>query len=276
MVEAEKNQSDTAGPKPDFEDDGGAPVTGGFVVELEGFEGPLDLLLTLARQQKVDIRQISILRLAEQFLEFIAEARRIRLELAADYLVMAAWLAYLKSRLLLPEAEGDDEPTGEELAARLQHQLHRLEAMREVADELMRRDRLGQDVFARGAPEGVRIIRDSIYECSLYELLGAYGARIGSTNSTTFTLRPMDVMSIDEALSRLTRLLGDLPDWASLETFLPADLASGFQRRSAIASTFAACLELAKQGRLLLRQGQSNGPIFMKGREPRNEPEEQA
>jgi segregation and condensation protein A len=268
MAESDKTTANAGIPDTAFEDDGGAPVASGFVVNLEGFEGPLDLLLTLARQQKVDIRQVSILKLAEQFLDFITEARRIRLEIAADYLVMAAWLAYLKSRLLLPETGGDEEPTGEELAARLQHQLRRLEAMREVADELMRRNRLGQDVFPRGEPEGVRIIRNSIYECSLYELLSAYGARIGSANTTIFELRAADVMSIEAAFARLKRYLGDLPDWASLETFLPADMATGFQRRSAIASTFAACLEMAKQGRLLLRQGRNDGPIFVKSRTP--------
>lgn len=269
MTESENNI------EPAFEDDGGAPQIAGFVVDLEGFEGPLDLLLTLARDQKLDIRQISILALAEQYLAFIAQARQIRLELAADYLVMAAWLAYLKSRLLLPETGGDDEPTGAELAARLQHQLRRLEAMREAAEELMRRDRLGQEIFPRGAPEGVRIIRDSVYECSLYELLSAYGARIGSANVTTFTLRPADVMSIEQAFGWLTRVLGDLPDWASLETFLPDNLVNAFQRRSATASTFAACLEMAKQGKLSLRQGQNFGPIYIKGRTRDDAPDEQ-
>ncbi|MBT4688630.1 MAG: segregation/condensation protein A, partial [Rhodospirillaceae bacterium] len=145
-----------------------------FQVALDGYEGPLDVLLTMSRQQKLDLTHISILDLAEQYLTFIAEARRLRLEVAADYLVMAAWLAYLKSRLLLPALPGDEEPTGEELAARLQHQLQRLEAMREAADTLMQRERLGVDIFPRGAPEGVTVIRKSNYDCSVYDLLMAY------------------------------------------------------------------------------------------------------
>jgi len=243
-----------------------APVKGlGFVVDLEGFEGPLDLLLTLARKQKLDIRQISILRLADQYLTYIAEARRVRLEIAADYLVMAAWLAYLKSRMLLPETDEEDEPTGEELAARLQHQLRRLEAMRAAADTLMARNRLGLDVFPRGAPEGVKVIRQSSYECSLYELLNAYATQVGRQNVTTFALRPATIVSVEDALKRLGLVLGNLPDWASLETFLPEEIATPMERRSAAASTFAACLELAKQGKLHLKQGQTFGPIFLKG-----------
>jgi len=249
----------------DFEDAAPTRHPGGFNVSLDGFEGPLDLLLALARQQKVDIRQISILALAEQYLGFIAEARKVRLELAADYLVMAAWLAYLKSRLLLPDSADEDEPSGAELAARLQHQLRRLEAMREAADKLMARNRLGQDVFARGMPEGVRVIRDSVFECSLHELLSAYGAQMGRTNVTTFQLRPVTLMSVEDAIRRLSQVLGELPDWASLETFLPPELRSGIEGRSAVASTFAASLELAKQGRLRIRQGQTFGPIYVKG-----------
>jgi segregation and condensation protein A len=248
----------------DFTEDTPHAAGDGFKVELGGYEGPLDLLLTLARKQKVDIRQISILALAEQYLAFIAQARKVRLEIAADYLVMAAWLAYLKSRMLLPETDNEEEPSGEELAARLQHQLRRLDAMRVAADAIMERNRLGQDVFARGAPEGVRIIRDSVYECSLYELLNAYGSQIGRTNVSTFRLRPVTIMSVEEAIRRLSQILGDMPDWASLETFLPTDLASGVERRSGVAATFTACLELAKQGKLLIRQSQTFGPVYLK------------
>jgi segregation and condensation protein A len=248
----------------DFAEDTPHAAGDGFKVELGGYEGPLDLLLTLARKQKVDIRQISILALAEQYLAFIAQARKVRLEIAADYLVMAAWLAYLKSRMLLPETDNEEEPSGEELAARLQHQLRRLDAMRVAADAIMERNRLGQDVFARGAPEGVRIIRDSVYECSLYELLNAYGSQIGRTNVSTFRLRPVTIMSVEEAIRRLSQILGDMPDWASLETFLPTDLASGVERRSGVAATFTACLELAKQGKLLIRQSQTFGPVYLK------------
>lgn len=236
-----------------------------FLVELGAFEGPLDLLLTLARQQKVDLKELSILALAEQYLEFISEARQLRLEIAADYLVMAAWLAYLKSRLLLPPAESEDEPSGEELAARLQHQLRRLEAMRKAAETLLRRDRLGQDVFPRGMPEGIRLIRKSVYECTLYELLNAYASQVGRNNVTTFRLRPVSILSIEDALQRLRAILGDLPDWASLETFLPEGFETGIERRSAMASTFTAMLETVRQGEAQLRQARSFGPIFIKG-----------
>lgn len=235
-----------------------------FLVSLDGYEGPLDVLLTLSRQQKLDLTGISILDLAEQYLTFIAEARRLRLEVAADYLVMAAWLAYLKSRLLLPPQPGDAEPTGEELAARLQHQLQRLEAMREAADTLMQRERLGVDIFPRGAPEGVTVIRKSHYDCSLYDLLMAYVGQVDRSVMESVTLRPPAILSIEEAVRRLSLFLGNMPDWASLEAFLPTELKVGLELRSALASTFTASLELAKQGRLHLRQGQSFGPIYIK------------
>lgn len=236
----------------------------GFQVTLDGYEGPLDVLLTLSRQQKLDLTHISILDLAEQYLVFVAEARRLRLEVAADYLVMAAWLAYLKSRLLLPSMPGDDEPTGEELAARLQHQLLRLEAMREAAETLMQRQRLGVDVFPRGAPEGVTIIRKSRYDCSLYDLLMAYVGQVDRSEVLSITPRPPAILSVEEALRRLSTFLGTMPDWASLEAFLPSELKAGMELRSALASTFTASLELAKQGRLKLRQGQTFGPIYIK------------
>ena len=235
-----------------------------FQVALDGYEGPLDVLLTMSRQQKLDLTHISILDLAEQYLAFIGEARRLRLEVAADYLVMAAWLAYLKSRLLLPAQPGDAEPTGEELAARLQHQLQRLEAMREAADTLMQRERLGVDIFPRGAPEGVTVIRKSSYDCSVYELLMAYVGQVDRSVVTSITPRPPAIMSVEEALRRLSLFLGQMPDWASLEAFLPAELKVGMEMRSALASTFSATLELAKQGRLHLRQGQTFGPIYIK------------
>jgi segregation and condensation protein A len=238
--------------------------TDSFLVALDGYEGPLDVLLTLARQQKLDLTGISILALAEQYLTFIAEAKRMRLEVAADYLVMAAWLAYLKSRLLLPAQPGDEEPTGAELAARLQHQLQRLEAMREAADTLMQRERLGVDLFPRGEPEGITIIRKSRYECSLYDLLMAYVGQIDRSDVSSITPRPPSILSVDEALRRLVSILGDMPDWASLEAFLPKELRAGMELRSALASTFTASLELAKQGRLSLRQGQTFGPLYIK------------
>ncbi|MDA1101422.1 MAG: ScpA family protein [Proteobacteria bacterium] len=236
----------------------------GFQVTLDGYEGPLDVLLTLSRQQKLDLTHISILDLAEQYLVFITEARRLRLEIAADYLVMAAWLAYLKSRLLLPAQPGDDEPTGDELAARLHHQLQRLEAMREAADTLMQRQRLGIDIFPRGAPEGVTVIRKSRYDCSLYELLMAYVSQVDRSEVLSITPRPPAILSVEEALRRISMFLGSMPDWASLEAFLPAELKVGIELRSALASTFTASLELAKQGRLNLRQGRAFGPIYLK------------
>ncbi|MDP6707660.1 MAG: ScpA family protein [Alphaproteobacteria bacterium] len=239
-----------------------------FVVDLEGFEGPLDLLLTLAREQKVDLRNLSILALAEQYLEFVAEARRLRLEVAADYLVMAAWLAYLKSRLLLPDPQDGDEPTGEEMAHRLQFQLERLQAMREVVEQLMQRDRLGIDVFARGLPEGIRVIRESVWECSLFELLQAYADQSVRGNVTHLTLEPPKAFSVEESLRRLESILGRMPDWASLESFLPPELTSAFARRSAVASTLSASLELTRDGRLQMRQAKPFGPIFVKAREP--------
>lgn len=254
------------GPPPKAEIDAGRE--GGFQVSLDGYEGPLDVLLTLARQQKLDLTGISILDLAEQYLAFIAQAKRMRLEVAADYLVMAAWLAYLKSRLLLPAQPGDDEPTGAELAARLQHQLQRLEAMREAADILMARERLGVDVFPRGEPEGITVIRKSRYECSLYDLLMAYVGQVDRSEVSSITPRPPAILSVEEALRRLAAILGDMPDWANLEAFLPSELGAGMAFRSAIASTFTASLELAKQGRLNLRQGQTFGPLYLKEAEP--------
>lgn len=239
-----------------------------FVLDLDGYGGPIDVLLTLARDQKVDLAKISILDLADQYLSFIARARRLRLELAADYLVMAAWLAYLKSRMLLPEPEDEDEPSGEEMAARLQFQLERLQAMRDAIEKLTDRHRLGVDVFPRGMPEGVRVIRRSVYDCSLHELLAAYTGQLSRGKVTSLRLAPPPTYSVDEAIQRLGAMLGTLPDWASLETFLPASARTGFQRRSAVASTLAASLELVRQGKLTIRQGQMFGPIFLKGANP--------
>ena len=250
-------------PEP-FEDAPPGAGSAEFQVELGSFEGPLDLLLTLARKQKVDIRHLSILRLADQYLDYIAAARSIRLEIAADYLVMAAWLAYLKSRLLLPDTEAEDEPSGDELAARLQHRLRRLAAMRKAGEELMRRNRLGQDVFARGMPEGIRVVRHGVYDCSLNEILQAYGAQAGRSNVTTFQLRPVTIVSVEEAMQRLSGLLGGMPDWATMESFLPEGIKPGVEGRSAVSSTFSAMLELVRQGKASLRQGQNFGPIFIK------------
>jgi segregation and condensation protein A len=234
-----------------------------LVLNLDGFEGPIDVLLTLARDQKVDLTKISILELAEQYLVFVNEARRLRLELAADYLVMAAWLAYLKSRLLLPAEEGDEEPTGEEMAAALAFQLQRLEAIREAGEGLFRRALLGRDVFARGAPEGVRVVTRSVYESTLYELLQAYGAIQRRGKPQPLRIEQMELFTMDEAIERLERALGALPDWSSLMSFLPEGL-KGLKRRSAIAATFLASLELARSGRMQLRQDGRFGTIYVR------------
>ncbi len=241
---------------------GALPET--LVVDLDGYEGPLDVLLGLAREQKVDLKRISILQLADQYLAFVERARRINLEIAAEYLVMAAWLAYLKSKLLLPEPE-TDQPTGEEMAARLAFQLQRLESIRDLGGRLMARDRAGIDVFLRGNPDGIRVIRQNIYECSLYELLKAYGEHKESQGSAApFRLMRESVLSVEAALKRLGEMLGTVPDWAALQTFLPTDLHEPGARRSAIASTFAAVLEMAKRGRLDIRQNRAFGPIYLR------------
>ena len=243
-----------------------------LVVDLEGYEGPLDVLLALARTQKVDLHKISILKLADQYLAFVTEARKLSLEIAADYLVMAAWLAYLKSRLLLPESEADDELSGPELAANLAFRLQRLEAMRDVAGQLMQRDRLGRDVFTRGMPEGVRSIRHPKWECTMFELLDAYAAISRPAAPHRLLVGRFDPYSIRDAMERIGRLLGASIGWERIESFLPTGMGGGLGLRSAIASTFAASLELTRQGRLRLRQDQPFGPIFVRGQGPTEEP----
>jgi segregation and condensation protein A len=239
-----------------------------LTVTVDGFEGPLDLLLQLARNQKVDLAKISILKLAEQYLDFIESAKRMNLELAADYLVMAAWLAYLKSRLILPQpAEAEGEPSGDEMAARLRWRLLRLSAMREAADRLLTRDRLGRDVFARGAPEPVRIEKFSRYTDSIYDLLTAYaGERVKRMRGQTYQPMVHPIILIEEARNRLERLLGRIPDWSGLTALLPFEWSGGGRRRSAVASTLLACLELARDGRLQLRQMAPFEEIYVKDR----------
>jgi segregation and condensation protein A len=238
-----------------------------LVVDLEGYEGPIDALLNLAREQKVDITKISILRLADQYLAFIAAARRLRLEIAADYLVMAAWLAYLKSRLLLPQP-AEAEPSGEEMAAALTHQLQRLEAMQNAGQKLFARDLLGRDVFARGAPEGLPRVLVPVYEASLYDLLKAYGEGRNRKESGVLHIEAPELYSMDDALQRLTRFLGRMPDWRTLVSFLPPGLMNGLVQRSAVAATFAATLELVRSGKLQLRQDKPFGPIFLRSPPP--------
>lgn len=251
----------------EFEADGAAVTDAEqLVVNIGGFEGPLDVLLTLARNQKVDLAQISILELVEQYLVFIGELRRLRLELAADYLVMAAWLAYLKSRLLLPEQSDDDEPSGEELALRLQLQLQRLGAMREAGARLMSRDRLGRDVFARGMPEPVQVTRTPAYDATIYELLKAYAQQSLRSRAEPLRLDQRNVYSLDDALQNLEKLIGKAINWTQLAEFMPRGLAKGIDSRSIIASTFAASLELAREGRADIRQLETYGPIYIRRR----------
>jgi segregation and condensation protein A len=235
-----------------------------LVLELDGYEGPIDLLLALAREQKVDLGKISILALADQYLAFISRERSLRLEIAADYLVMAAWLAYLKSRLLLPQPPEDDEPSGAELAAELEHRLRLLEAMQIAGGRLMARPRTGQDVFLRGAPEGLAVIAVPVYELGLYELLRAYGEGRRRTTAAVLTIEPAEFHSMDEALKRLARFLGHVPDWRELTSFLPEELRGEIFLRSALAATFAATLELARSGRIELRQDRAFGPIYLR------------
>jgi len=241
-----------------------------LVVDVEGFEGPLDLLLTLARTQKVDLARISVLALAQQYLDFIAEARRLRLEIAADYLVMAAWLAFLKSKLLLPaEQDAEDEPTGEELAQLLAFRLKRLHAMREAVAQLMTRKRLGRDVFARGMPEPLRITRKSTYQADLYDLLKAYSQQRQRTAVKSWQVRQRTVWSLKEARDELERLIGMSCDWAPLGRLL-AEFLVGTPglRRTALASSFTAALEMTREGALEIRQAKVFAPLLVRRRAP--------
>ncbi|QLC20714.1 segregation/condensation protein A [Parasphingopyxis sp. CP4] len=233
-----------------------------LTLDLEGWEGPLDLLLSLARTQKVDLREISILELVEQYLAFINDAKALKLEIAADYLVMAAWLAYLKSCLLLPKEEQED-PSPEELALRLQLRLQRLNAMREAGARLMARNRIGRDVFVRGAPEGIRVVRKSRWQAELYDLIAAYGQLRARTEPAVHVIAHRPVMTLEEALERLERLVGQSLDWATLESFLPDSDDSGY-RKSALASSFVAALELARQGKAELQQDEHFSDLMVR------------
>ena len=238
-----------------------------LVVDVEGFEGPLDLLLALARTQKVDLARISVLALAQQYLDFITEARRLRLEIAADYLVMAAWLAFLKSKLLLPaEQDEDGEPSGEELAQLLAFRLKRLDAMREAAAQLMTRKRLGRDVFARGMPEPLRITRKSTYQADLYDLLKAYAQQRQRTAVRTWQVRQRTVWSLKEAREELERLLGMTCDWAPLDQLLAEFLVGPELRKTALASGFTATLEMTREGALEIRQTKVFAPLLVRRR----------
>lgn len=243
----------------------------GLIIDVEGFEGPLDLLLTLARSQRIDLRHISIVKLVDQYLEFIQRLARIELDLAADYLVMASWLAYLKSRLLLPQAQKvGDEPSGEEMAARLAFRLQRLQAMREAGGRLMARDRLGRDVFFRGQPEGVRLVKTPQWSDTIVDLLQAYASQRKRTMGVTLNLRRAPVFAIEEARRRLERMIGMAVEWSRLDSFLPDLPGMSELRRSALASTLLASLELAKDGEIRIRQAEAFGPIYL--RRPESEP----
>jgi len=244
-----------------------------LVIDVDGYEGPLDVLLALARTQKVDLTKIAILPLAEQYLEFINNAQRLELDLAADYLVMAAWLAFLKSKLLLPPPEEEEGPSGEEMAARLAFQLQRLEAMRNSAAALMGRFRMGVHVFQRGAPEGIRVNRTSIYTGTLYDLLKAYSQeRIRALTPITMTFKRQPVFAVEAARKRLEKMMGMMLDWGTIDAFLPDGYTSGKQRRSAIASTFSAALELTRDGHLEVQQGEPFSALFLRKRQtPRDD-----
>lgn len=244
-----------------------------LVIDVSGFEGPLDLLLTLARGQKVDLRRISILKLSEQYLEFVEDAKRLRIELAADYLVMAAWLAFLKSRLLLPPDPAEEGPSGDDLAAHLAFQLQRLEAMREVAAQLMARNQKGRDFFERGEPQALVRSVHSKYSAGLADLLKAYSRIKTRDDFQPLHLARGSVFTMEQALERMRGLLGTAIDWVQLSTWLPEEWATDpAKRRSATAASFAAALELVKAGRLDVRQDGSFQPIFLRYRsmeEPR-------
>jgi segregation and condensation protein A len=237
-----------------------------LVVDVAGFEGPLDLLLHLARNQKVDLARISILALAEQYLAFVEKVRALRLELAADYLVMAAWLAFLKSKLLIPKQPGEEGESGEELAAVLQFRLKRLEAMRDAAARLVNRNRLGRDVFSRGMPEMVIIEKRNSFSASLYDLLTAYAQQRQKQAINNVTIARRAVWSLKDAREVLARLVGTVGDWTALDSFLVEYLAAPEERRTAMASSFAATLEMVREGKLEVRQDQVFAPIYLRGR----------
>lgn len=239
-----------------------------LVIDVDGFEGPLDLLLSLARTQKVDLTRISILTLAEQYLAFVDKVRDMRLELAADYLVMAAWLAFLKSKLLLPEPENDEEESGEELAEILAFRLKRLEAMRKASTSLMNGNRLGHDIFARGAPEPVEVIKKSTFSATLYDLLIAYATQRQRQSVSVVHISKRKVWSLQQARETLQRLIGLTKEWARLDDYLIHYLVEPEQRASVLASSFTASLELVRDGTVQIRQSEAFAPLYLRMREP--------
>lgn len=268
-------------PPPNYDEAATADSAGGdidgFLVNIDGYEGPIDVLLDMARTQKVDLREISILQLVRQYLGFIERAQELRLELAAEYLVMAAWLAYLKSRLLLPQEEKKaDEFTADQMAEALQFQLRRLEAMREVGTKILKRPRLGQQVFPRGMTDSLKTKYETTWEVSLYDLLKAYGDITRRKEYETYDLPTFNIMTMEDAATSLAKMLGNLPRsgpnsvWATLQSFIPEGITDPLLVRSTIASTFTAGLEMAKQGKLDIRQDGAFKPIYMRSsdREP--------
>lgn len=241
-----------------------------LLLNIDGYEGPIDILLDLARKQKVDLVQISILQLVRQYMEFIERAKAMNLELAAEYLVMAAWLAYLKSRLLLPKQDDDEEISAEDMAEALQFQLRRLEAMRAVSEKLMERPQLGQGVFARGAPEGLTLSTKARWDVQIFDLFRAYGDIRQRSEDTGYDLPVFKLMSMDNAMVRMTKMLGALPRkginsvWTTLTSFIPEGVADRLYVRSALASSFTAGLELAKQGKLEIKQDGLFRPVYMR------------
>ena len=233
-----------------------------LTLNLDGWEGPLDLLLNLARAQKVDLAQISILQLVDQYIAYIGEARALKLEIAADYLVMAAWLAYLKSCLLLPK-DPDSDPSPEEVAWRLQMRLQRLDAMRDAGARLLGRDRIGRDVFVRGAPEGLRLVRKSMWQARAFDLYAAYGAVKARTQPPMHVVHARAVMTLDEAIDRVAKMIGMAIEWTAIEAFLPITDDPQL-RKSALASSFLAALELARRGRLDIAQDEAFAPIHLR------------
>ncbi|MCC2097280.1 MAG: segregation/condensation protein A [Hyphomicrobiales bacterium] len=237
-----------------------------FLVDVDGFEGPLDLLLELARRQKVDLAKISVLALAEQYLGFIEAARKMRLELAADYLVMAAWLAYLKSRLLLPEAPKGEEPAAADLAAALAQRLRHLEAIRAAADKLVNRPRIGREMFLRGHPEGISIIKHAEFQASLYDLLSAYAQQRQTQALSRVVLKKRVIWTLPEARAALERLAGHAIEWTVLDQYLLDYAVTPQMRRTVRASGFVASLEMVREGRIAIRQDRPYAPIWVRSR----------
>jgi segregation and condensation protein A len=251
-----------------------------LLLNIDGFEGPIDVLLVMARDQKVDLTHVSILQLARQYLDFIDRAKELKLELAAEYLVMAAWLAYLKSRLLLPREPGDPEPDAEAIAEALQFQLRRLESIQKAAADLFGLPQLGQGIFPRGMPDGLRVNTSTIFETSLIDLLRSYGDIERRKQSSSYELPVFHLMSLEAAMERLTKMLGQLPRkgphsvWTTLHSFLPENVRDKLYVRSALASTFTAGLELAKQGKIEIRQDGLYRPIYLRATDGSGSPGE--